>query len=377
MRQIPNEGFNPNIHGARGFLCLMIYFFHVSFSGLATFPIISQTFVQEYILTSMKFSVELFFGISGIVIVGALLRTPSVRYFMWERATRIFPVLWVTIIAISALGALSNRRLPGWESWLANFLAPPPFFNVPLVHPAAWSLGYEWTFYALCGCAWFLRGRNIPFWQWIAGSVGILLICLYPRSILMGPGVLIALGYGRSSLIALWARFPFINLVIFMLGWRLIDLTVDSRLTHVSPLFMPLSEWVWYIPALCVAGAFGGITLLGIYRGHGVLSQVLRSKLMFWLGTISYSFYLWHPIMLSITKRAFLKTGVTEMVGNNAQLAFFIIALPPSLIVAHFSQVVLEKQFTRWLRRLGPEKAHARKPATAMISRDEAVSSVQ
>ena len=124
------SGLNPNVHGARGLFSLVIFFYHVGNSGLPTFPGSFFVGLQQAGFASLKMGVELFFGISGLVIVGALGRASSFVSFLWDRVTRILPVLWATILVITAMSFLSGERLDQSLSlrlWLANFLAPPLF----------------------------------------------------------------------------------------------------------------------------------------------------------------------------------------------------------------------------------------------------------
>ena len=75
---------------------------------------------------------------------------------------------------------------------------------------------------------------------------------------------------------------------------------------------------------------------------------------MQWLGTISYSFYLWHPIVMSIAKQALVRTGLAMAAGTGAQMLLFLLALPPSLAVAVASQRLIERRLGHWLHaRLG------------------------
>ena len=68
-----SHAFNPYLHGARGLFALMIVVFHVVNSGLPTFGLVSHGW-PLLAQRSLEFGVELFFGISGIVIFGALQR---------------------------------------------------------------------------------------------------------------------------------------------------------------------------------------------------------------------------------------------------------------------------------------------------------------
>lgn len=366
-----DKGINLNIHGARGLFSCMVFIYHVHHSGLPSFGGAAGT-LQDLILPSFRYGVELFFGISGIVIVGALPRARSMAAFAWDRITRIFPVLWVSLVAITAMlllsGGVGRHKVPSITSWLANFVAPPPFLNVPLVHPAAWSLGYEFTFYAIAGAAYYLSKRGFRVAIPVAVTIGVVLLLLYPRGMLMASGVLIATGVGSTGRIARLARYPLANLLIFFLLWRGLDMALDNNLLHLSLLFIPWSQWLPLLPFEVLAWVFGSLALLGISQGHGPLSRLLRVPTMQWLGTISYSLYMWHPIVLAAVKQVLLRLGLVGELGPWTQLAFGAIAIGPTLIVSHYSQILLEKRLTTRLRRYGPAGHNKLAPAASTVS---------
>jgi peptidoglycan/LPS O-acetylase OafA/YrhL len=362
------SGLNLTIHGGRGLFSLMVFFFHVGLSKLPSFGTPVDLWVHEWVLWPLTFGVELFFGISGIVILGALSRARSLAAFAWDRATRIFPVLWLTIFAISLfllVGSGGRRSLPSLGEWLANFLAPPPFFNIELVHPAAWSLGYEFTFYILVALGWLFRERGLNWGLAMVAIIGAGLLIFYPRGMLMAAGVLIACGLGRSGWIARWSRYPGINCIVFLLLWRIATIHMGDRPTRLTPLHMTLVEWLSWLPLILTAWAFGGMALLGVSEGHGRISRLLRTPPMLWMGTISYSFYLWHPVVLAVMKQIFRRSGVIDQTGVWTQVVFAAVTLGPALLIAHFSQQLIEVRFTRWLRKKGPDGGAAQVPATA------------
>jgi peptidoglycan/LPS O-acetylase OafA/YrhL len=197
----PRSAFNAPVHGARGLFALMVFVYHVVHSGLPGL-LGADSLFDRYFLHSFQFGVELFFGISGFVILGALRRSPSMRSFVWDRFTRIYPLLWLTLIAITIAAVVGGLWQPPLVDWLLNFLAPPPFFPLAMVNPAAWSLGYEITFYLLCAFCWWLRQRGGHAWLVVALAVGTVLLVLFPRAALMPAGLLIAAGIlGRFKLL--------------------------------------------------------------------------------------------------------------------------------------------------------------------------------
>ena len=63
------EVFNRTVHGARGLFAGIVLLYHVVNSGLPTWPLL-QSAPIEFAFRTTEYGVELFFCISGFVIVG-------------------------------------------------------------------------------------------------------------------------------------------------------------------------------------------------------------------------------------------------------------------------------------------------------------------
>lgn len=358
------DGFNPTVHGARGLFASAIYVFHVINSGLATYPLLA-TPIAEFMLRTSEYGVELFFCISGFVIAGALRRARSMTSFLTDRMIRIFPVLWATLAVITVLGFISRSH--GFQQlsparyllWLpANLLALPGVFPFPEYHPAAWSLSYEAVFYASAAAAWWLVARHGRTILRAAAPFAVLVLALYPRSIFFVSGVLVAEGLLEHPRIAALSRYPTVALVLFLVAWHGIQALSPSHIATAT-----MFDWMHDIRLPLAMVAFVAATLFfaGLVEGRGVLARLLRSPVLLYLGTISYSLYLWHPIVMSVVKHGLIVSGLANRAGSSAQLLFLVAALPPSLLMAHYSQRVLEQGAGRWLR----SRLHHPAPRTA------------
>src|SRR4051812_32679218 len=115
------EAFNRTVHGARGLFAGIVLFYHAVNSGLPSWLWLQWAPLQ-FVLRMTGYGVELFFCISGFVIVGTLRRAPRPVAFMQDRLIRIYPVLWVTILAIVVLGVASGA----------------PGYGAATTHPLAW-----------------------------------------------------------------------------------------------------------------------------------------------------------------------------------------------------------------------------------------------
>jgi peptidoglycan/LPS O-acetylase OafA/YrhL len=362
----PQPVFNRGIHGARGLFAAMVFVYHVVNSGLPTFAFVAGSPFEFYLLRALKFGVELFFGVSGFVIVGALLRASSMPAFLWDRATRIYPLLWITLVAIILGSLATNHWLPPLADLFLNFVAPPPIFPLPQINPAAWSLGYEISFYALCALAFLTRRHLGRLWWPIILAVSIVAIAFFPKAILMPVGLFIAGGMTRNTIITRIAAYPGLFLLAFLLLWRWIEVSTTGDMMTVTP--FAGTQWWIFLPMMVVTALFGFVALRGIADDHGWLGAALLTRPFQWLGTISYSLYLWHPVVMGTIKPLLSRLGVFTYSSEAAQLVFAVVSLPPSLLAAHVSQQWIEARLTRTLRRLGPSGNLAKPPVTVAHS---------
>ena len=348
-------GFNQEVHGARGLFAFLVFVFHVVNSGLPTLPLLETT-AGDFAMRTTEYGVELFFCISGFVILGALRRARSPVAFLQDRAIRIYPVLAASILVIVALGLVTHVRTfadmdAGTLAWMVpvSLLALPGILPMDNINPAAWSLSYELLFYGLCAACWAQRGRLGAALPWVAGGLGLVAAAFYPRAMFFAAGVLAAQGWPRHPLLRQATRFPLLFIILFLGTWRLIQHLTLPRHIITTTLF----DWAAdaRLPLAFLALLFASIGFAGIAAGHGSLGRFLRTRVLQYLGTISYSFYIWHPIVMSGAKIAMQRAGIVPVAGIGAQLLFFVISLPPSLLVAHGSERFLERRLAVALRR--------------------------
>ncbi len=360
--------FNPHVHGARGLFAMMIMAYHVLDSERPTYPAAQQGLLRE-VTVALPFGVELFFAISGFVILGALARAPSLGAFLRDRVARIGPVLWASVLFMGAVGVVLGRREFGEKTpgellagLAASLLALPGILPVWGFHAAAWSISYEFAFYLLCGVAAWLAGR------WGAGRAALvwvpaalLLANFYPRGIPFLAGVLVALGLvARCRPLT---RAPGLLLVAFMGCWSLVaELGPDRHWLHATTLL----EWAG--DARLPIGLLGfGLLLLafqGIVDGSGLLGRLLVTRPMLFLGTISYSLYMWHGPVMGGVRHAVMPRLVADTDGTAARILFPLVSLAIVLPVSLISQRALEVSASALLRRwLGA----ARRPALPAV----------
>jgi peptidoglycan/LPS O-acetylase OafA/YrhL len=351
------QEFNSNIHGSRGLFAFLVFVSHVENSRLNG----GGPGWLHFALSSFQYGVELFFCVSGYVITMSLMRAPSAGRFLLDRALRIMPVFLTLQIIVIAVGTTFIHVdifavMHGWSlAWLlvADSLLLPGIFPIPAVQDAAWSLSYEFAFYLLVCFYWF-EGRRLEKWQRIvvAAIAVTVLVDLYPRAIFFSVGVITYVMQARAG--SRWAGrpwtrgLPFVCLGVMLFSWRMIrelsdGLQIDGMMLH---------QWLGDVRIFWAVAAyvFGLLFFVTMYHDDGIYGRLMRTPVLQWMGSISYSFYLWHPIVMFATKR-FLRSSLLPIIGEGwGQLAFFLLSLPVALLAAHASYILIERHLTIWLR---------------------------
>jgi peptidoglycan/LPS O-acetylase OafA/YrhL len=361
------SGKNRYVHGARGLFAFSVFVFHICNSGLP--PRFMSQGMPVLLGHSLQYGVELFFGISGFVILGACRRAQSTSLFLVERCTRIYPVLWATICTILVGAVFMHQHtgvtpsLDGMALLAANLLAMPNVVPLMPINPAAWTLSFEFSFYiliALYMARWQAHSRLRKIGVVV---IGVWLLTRQFRAVFFLSGLLISLGLFEQGVLRRLIRWPLVWLGLFLLCWTaaIEALGMPTGIAHLLDAGLN-TPW---IPACVLLGWVSGtLALAGIAYGEGMLGWLTLTRPVQWLGTISYSLYLWQAPIIGGFHHFLINSGLAARAGNFAQPLLFIVALPPVLLVAALSQHFLEMRATNWLRRtLEGQRANLKLPA--------------
>ena len=297
------------------------------------------------------YGVELFFVISGFVILMTLERCRDAREFAVSRFARLVPA-FLACLAISSLAQLwlpIEGMLPlSAPRLLANLTMMPKLFLEQPVDGVYWTLVHEIGFYFLAGIGFFLAGprRIEPLcfaWLCVAffcrtGAVDV------PFQLWILAGVQYAPHFTLGILIYLWHAGRARPSTLILLGFSL-AICITGPVWSLRPISGPA-----YI--LVVAGS-AALVAIGS-RDGSILGRI--APLVF-LGDISYPLYLLHQNLGYIVIRR-----LTDW-GCGADLAM-LGATTFALALAYAITRYLEKPARAWLRAsLVRPRAHA--PATA------------
>jgi len=315
-----------------------------------------------------RIGVVAFFLISGYVIPFSIHpeRSAPIGTFLIKRFFRIFPAYWLSI----PLGAFATcwlwGRPFGVREFLVNLTLLQDFFGVTPAEGLYWTLLVEWAFYLLC--VLLLLG----------GSLG------RPRR-LLALSIVFTLAYSIEMFVRWWsgvtligsqAAFTLLNLSLMLVG-TLYRIVVDEARGGDRGLRAALCTLLlWHLLALPIGAtwAIGFERNATIPYAFGLLLFIvgtsvvrIRSPLTDWLGRISYSIYLFHPVVFMTLYWCLLRVPA-DSVLRAQHLGVYI------LVVALFT-IALATLVYRWVERPGMElgrrcarawvRRHPRAPATA------------
>ncbi len=298
----------------------------------------------------MEAGVDIFFVISGFIMVYIIKPETQPGAFWLQRFTRIAPLYWLA----TAIAFVGGMLLPEWffgrqDTWFAlrSALFVPLGDNSdahPIISPG-WTLIYEFAFYTiLAGC---MLLRRPPF-ALAVGIIGTILILgalmgkwlpwlsFYGDQLLMGEFVF---GMASAAIVRRLSLRP---------AWGL--LLAATGLIGIFFLWYAPPEWPRGVrvglPALLTV--VGILTSEPLWQRHGLLLQFAR------LGDASYSIYIVHFFFVTALLTLFQKSeAVRDSFGPYGFVALAMIVGLGSGILTH---IFIEKPLLRLVRSLLPKR---------------------
>jgi peptidoglycan/LPS O-acetylase OafA/YrhL len=301
-----------------------------------------------------------FFGLSGFLMMhvtwGRPCTWPEIRKFYWHRLSRVVPLF--LIVALSAypyqLIARSFDVDPRYLGFKAIQNLEVALLNIALIRgdSVLWTIGPELMFYLIFPVFWFgVRHSSAAAFavmgcflaaQWMTGFQvepklnftklnmvlqffigGMAAYIIYASRLQTLAGPRMREGYFCIIMLLYLAAWPGISKALF--GANLLPKDFWEMYT-AQPLYWLL------IPMVVLACASSQLA-----------SQWLGNKIFRFLGAISYSIYLLHPVT----------TRFTLIFIPNGQIAkglfFFACTLPLTIFVAWLSFRYIERPAQRWL----------------------------
>jgi peptidoglycan/LPS O-acetylase OafA/YrhL len=276
-------GHVPALDGLRGIAILLVIAFHYT----------GQPFGGGY-------GVDLFFVLSGFLITTLLLEERGVSGrirlagFYARRARRLFPALAALLGAYLIYNAILDRNalatVADYGLYFGNiyFVVSHKADNTGLGH--LWSLAEEEQFYLLWPCLLLIVARARRPLHWIAALV-VALVAYRFALILHGAGTnrLYRAPDTHSEGLLLGAALAYLRQQGFAAGEWAGKLGLALTIPAVAA-----GDWRVGLPVF----ELGAVLLVAAAVSDTEISKVLEVRPLVWLGTLSYSLYLWHfPVL--------------------------------------------------------------------------------
>lgn len=372
MSALPSrtKNFNAALNGYRGLCAMLVFVFHIGSAGIMAWPSGSVAAdAVTYLWGSLTYGVEMFFMISGFVILASLLRHRSIGGFLHDRVARIFSAWIPALCAVTAMCLL--LQIPPLEGltvgeagalFVGNLFLLPPIVRFPMIHQVSWSLSYEWVFYLTAAMGLFLYRRSSPRYAVLALwlTLGALFIMLFPRALFFVTGVLVFKYRDWFAERARWLRFPLVSLLVFLVAWRATG-AFKAHLNDTVFDYLMDGRWIALVIAFIASlHLFASVTLDASRQ-----TAFLSGRTFQFLGNISYSFYLWHTLVMAFVKRFVTPLIVPEYGVGVAVAVFAIGSLAVSLPVSWLSWKLFEVKLAKLMRGESSRRAEVGGPVRA------------
>ncbi|WP_051744637.1 acyltransferase family protein [Streptomyces yerevanensis] len=383
----------------RGLAALVVVFDHSAYSYMPEFR---RELMPEF--NTSRYGIMVFFLVSGYIIPASLERRGCVRTFWIGRVFRIYPLCAAVVISVLALnligiaeirtdfGGQSAAMVAAHLTLLQELLGTPNLFLV------LWTLSYEMAFYLLVVALFTVRRHQrsavVAVTLAVLAAVSVTAGATLPAAALsgtIGTGPLIALA-SIAMVVAICcasASSPQLRVFGGVLGgilalvliplngtvplWEgLLILAVMFLGTAIYRAEHGQSTWRYAVgtAAVVVACAVGSAYRYGdgaLFTRRGWIVAFLLAVLTFgiglalrrrriprrltWLGTISYSVYLVHPVLLAVSDGTIGRWRRDSLV---LEVTFFAVLLPLCALTHRYIEAPGQAWGRRLARRVRP-----------------------
>jgi peptidoglycan/LPS O-acetylase OafA/YrhL len=302
------------------------------------------------------YGVLVFFMISGYVVPASLERRGSVRTFWLSRLFRLFPLFAFAIAAVLLLHEFGLASVRGANNNIAASVFSHLFMLNELLGETniivvLWTLSYEMVFYVLLTAlftaglhkrsGWYaatfavgalLLGGLLPT-VWLSyGSLGLTSVALAGDVLIVGGLVIAVTSRGVPRALGAWLAAATVLILVAVNGRKspyeglgILALMFTGTLLYRAEQGQIARRWAvsvsiaifgllivagaWHIPsaspqnqaALLQREWVMSVALAGLTFAAGLALRNMRvPSILAWLGLVSYSVYLLHPLVLDI-----------------------------------------------------------------------------
>jgi peptidoglycan/LPS O-acetylase OafA/YrhL len=360
------------IDAQRGLAALLVIWLHATdvFMQLPTPPAGDLLYKISAAIDTGRIGVILFFAISGFVIpsslraVGHQTTSNALKVFLVRRVFRLYPAYWVSVLAAALLGLYLLTPFSAQTVWL-NLTMIQSVFGAPDVMGLYWTLRLELIFYIACALLFTFRVLHQPRWLMVGLFGGPIVFAVLPRCVhwlnpewlnpaSAGPFLNYLTEYGLFIAIMFWGAL--------FRCWH--DRAVAggtqpfSRVVRIIFIFFPLGvcalpllNWIFYAYLPSALAIKLSVFMPPISLGLGLFILLstklkLNHRVSTWLGEISYSMYLFHPIVF-YTLFVLLRDGRLPWLADAHLAVYLMLSVLGSIVLSALIYYAVEKPMMR------------------------------
>lgn len=336
---VPNQHRMVHIDAIRGIAAMIVLFKHAT-GTFIDMPAVKAngTLLYDiaYNLNFGKTGVIAFFAISGFVICPSLKggRSVGARRFLISRFFRLYPAFWTAIILTLLVRFVWVGLDIDWQRVWGNVPMLYSAFHVKPLLGLFWTLEVELVFYTLCLVLFLCGWLHKPAMLFAAGVISLVVF----QAIMHRPELRATIS---DNLNYNWIETPRYLAIMFWGGlfrmWYNDRQRVCSLLGYQIPvvvlvialLFLILLRSLLVTDQYIYSGNYdlfrSGVPFLlglGLFI-VGSLYIKINNAFFVWLGAISYSLYLLHPVAIFIIKHL-VESAVLPL--HDAHLGVYLLA---------------------------------------------------
>ena len=343
LRSYPDTNF---ITGMRGIAAIMVMVVHsAAFTDISFLP---------HSLSSLgKYGVQIFFVIAGFTVASNAYASMSFKSFAVRRSFRLlipyFTALFISLFVAMffLIGPAEKHFVVGGLNYslFADILLHVSLLNLFIPELSGSILGVEWSI-SLEFFMYFVVFLMIHKGVFEKNNFWLLLTAILIFTIAVKEITKYFFGWHFSHIFPLSYSFYFaLGVVAYLIRRNLISSGLKYERLSLILFFL-----TWALQPGAAGFLFGAATflmLIGSKHNHSLTAKFLSSRVMIFLGTISYSFYLYHFLVIMILRDIFDQYGYAV-----PSYLLFLCSLLVTILVSTISYNLVETPSTKLGKRL-------------------------
>ena len=299
-----------------------------------------------------QMGVTVFFLCSGFIIPVSLERHGSLKTFWVSRFSRLYPMYWVSVIAAYVLWQAGRWAVDPElaahpvRTFIANLTMVSKAFGSPFAIDLYWTLTVELLFYVMCSVIFYLGWQRLAVLWAVLAIAGAAGAAALPQVVLDKPGTTLIYPFAAmftGTVLHRWTRGQVpgrtASLVVALAAAGIV-LGLAPRIHHPLHKLVGTGRFQPMVVAYLLAYALFVVMLLT--RSRPIPRAIT------YIGTISYSIYLIHPLMLSLLPRnlrgpSYVLIGVAITIAASA-VTYRLIEAPTITLGRRVAERLAEKE---------------------------------